>query len=103
MPVPAQLKLCRHFFKGATRAGDRYSVPIPRGKETACLLRRLDGADSRDQHGSHLEQVTADSVVRKLKDGSRFVLIYSDEVLRVLHASLMLDRAGDAQSHIHLG
>ena len=67
------------------------------------LLRGLGGADSLDQHRGDLEQVAADAVVSDLKDGSGVVLVDGNDALGILHAGLVLDGAGNAQSDVHLG
>ena len=67
------------------------------------LLGSLGSLDGLDQLGNDLEQVTHDTVISHLEDGSGIVLVHSDDALGVLHTSLVLDSAGDAQSDVNLG
>ena len=67
------------------------------------LLSFLSSLDSFNQHGSNLEQVTADAVVSNFKDGSIFVLVNSDDAFGILHTGLVLDSAGDTESNIDSG
>src|SRR5437016_10779954 len=64
----------------------------------AALL-RLHG---RGELGQDLVQVPDDAEVRELEDRRVLVLVDRDDVLRRLHADLVLDRAGDAGSEVEL-
>ena len=72
-------------------------------RKKALLLGSLGGLDGLDQLGNDLEQVAGDAVVGNLEDGSGLVLVDGDDALGILHASLVLDGAGDTQSNIDLG
>ena len=67
------------------------------------LLSSLGSLDGLDQLGNDLEQVTNDTVVSHLEDGSVLVLVHGDDALGVLHTSLVLDGAGDTQGDVDLG
>src|SRR3954467_8699356 len=65
---------------------------------SAALL-RLDGLG---ELGQDLVQVAHDAEVGELEDRSVRVLVDRDDVLRGLHADLVLDRSGDAGGQVEL-
>ena len=87
--------------KSKKRAALQREQPAEQPEEI--LLRSLGSLDGIDEQGSDLEQVAADAVVRDLENGGGVVLIDGNDALGILHAGLVLDGAGDAQSNIDLG
>src|SRR3954453_1396839 len=74
------------------------TAPLRDAMRSAALL-RLDGLG---ELGQDLVQVAHDAQVRELEDRSVRVLVDRDDVLRGLHADLVLDRAGDAGGQVEL-
>src|SRR4051794_16551475 len=67
---------------------------------TSAALLRLHGLGQLRQD---LVEVADDAEVRELEDRRVLVLVDRDDVLRGLHAHLVLDRAGDARREVELG
>src|SRR5437899_1959250 len=83
-------------FSDSTGGG--YSIgATPMARLTALL--RLDRVS---QLGDDLVQVAHDAEVRELEDRRVLVLVDREDVLRALHADLVLDRAGDAEREVEL-
>ena len=70
---------------------------VSRSLSSLCCL------DLLDQFGHDLEQVAHDAVVGNTEDGCALILVDSDDALRILHTSGVLDGTGDTQSNIDLG
>src|SRR5205814_3162788 len=62
----------------------------------------LEFLDFFGEHGNCFEQITDDSIVSDVKDGSFRILVDRDDRLRVLHADQVLNRAGDANRDVEL-
>ena len=88
---------------GQKKTGRRRSSPA--GKEGFFIQEEshaLGSLGSVDHHGQDLPQVAGDAVVGHFEDGSQRVLVDRDDQLGILHAGLVLDGAGDAQSDVDL-
>src|SRR3954447_6324112 len=68
----------------------------------AIALAALLGLHGLGQLGQDLVEVADDPEVGELEDRSVRVLVDRDDVLRVLHADLVLDRAGDPRGQVQL-
>src|ERR1700753_3001462 len=62
----------------------------------------LLGFDRLGQFGNDLVEIADHAEVRELEDRSVRILVDRQDVLRVLHTYLVLDRAGDARREVQL-
>src|ERR1700749_5074828 len=67
-------------------------------RSSAALL----GFDRLGQFGDDFVQIAHHPEVRELEDRSVRILVDREDVLRVLHSNLVLDRAGDARREVQL-
>src|SRR5215475_1706676 len=67
-------------------------------RSSAALL----GFDRLGQFGDDFVQIAHHAEVRELEDRSIRILVDREDVLRVLHSDLVLDRAGDARREVQL-
>src|SRR5919201_1777812 len=91
---------------GLTGGGNAAGVTRPSREPllaSAIALGALLGLHRLGQLGHDLVQVTDDAEVGELEDRRVRVLVDRDDVLRVLHAHLVLDGAGDARGEVELG
>src|SRR5205823_13983166 len=58
--------------------------------------------DFLSEHGHSFKEVTDDSVIRDVEDGSFRVFVNRHDSLRVLHADQMLNRTRDADRNLEL-
>src|SRR3954467_7533895 len=73
------------------------------GAMPICRSAALLGLHCLGQLGQDLVQVPNDAEVRELEYRRVRVLVDRDDVLRVLHPDLVLDRSGDAGGEVELG
>src|SRR3954454_20722575 len=81
---------------GGKSAGATFPLP------PAICLAALLGLDGLGELGQDLVEIADDPEVGELEDRSVGVLVDRDDVLRVLHADLVLDRTGDARGQVQL-
>src|SRR5688500_4111179 len=100
--IPASRRSSSGSVGGPTKSagsnGGGYSPGATAMLGSAALL-RLDGFG---QLGHDLVQIAHDPEVAELEDRRVLILVDRDDVLGVLHADLVLDRAGDAGGEIEL-
>ena len=68
-----------------------YGLEVCHGSVECLLLVSLKRLETLSEDGQYLVQVTYDTEVGYLEDGSKLVLVDGNDVLRLLHTSEVLD------------